>query len=183
MGAPAAQMAVAPGVINVGIAQGETAADESFTVASTGGASTAPLNYFISDNAAWIAASPVQGNSYGEVDTIILSFDTAALSEGIYAANVTVSDAGASNSPQTVVVNLLVGGALVPGDFDLDQDVDIDDYALMQECQTGDIIGPPAPGCEVTDLDHDNDVDSTDATLMIGCMSGSGIPGDPACLD
>ncbi len=49
----------------------------------------------------------------------------------------------------------------LPGDFDLDGDVDVDDFAYLADC----LMGPevtPAPDCECTDLTTDSDVDMQD---------------------
>ncbi len=183
LGAPPAEIAAAPSVINVSTELGESPSDRAFTITNAAGGSSAPLNYFVTDDALWIQTNPVQGISYGEQDTLDVIFDTTALAEGAYAATISVSDASALNSPQTVTVNLLVGGDFIPGDYDLDRDVDLDDFATHQQCLTGAANGPPTPGCEATDLDSDNDVDTDDVTLLIGCMSSAGILGDPTCLD
>ena len=50
-----------------------------------------------------------------------------------------------------------------PGDFDEDQDADLDDYAILADCITGPAWheGTPAE-CDIVDLDHDDDVDLHD---------------------
>ena len=69
----------------------------------------------------------------------------------------------------------------IPGDFDNDRDVDLDDFAFLQRCLIGSGY-PPATGCKAADLDDDNDVDGQDVRLFKSCMSGPGIEGDPDCL-
>ena len=63
-----------------------------------------------------------------------------------------------------------VGG--LPGDFDGDGDVDLDDFAEFVPCMTGPGNGSVAPGCEVFDFEPDDDVDLTDfagfATIFVG---------------
>jgi hypothetical protein len=49
----------------------------------------------------------------------------------------------------------------MPGDMDLDGDVDLNDFATFANCYMGASV-PPAPGCEICDLDGDNDVDLAD---------------------
>jgi hypothetical protein len=53
-------------------------------------------------------------------------------------------------------------GPPVPGDYDGDGDVDLDDYAWWDGCMTGPEAGPYAPGCEAFDFDVDTDVDLAD---------------------
>ncbi len=85
--------------------EGGSPAAGSFTVQNTG---EGTLNYSISDNVSWLSVSPTSGTSTGEQDTITVNYSTASLSPGNYNATITVSDANASNNPQTVAVNLTV---------------------------------------------------------------------------
>ncbi len=71
----------------------------------------------------------------------------------------------------------------IPGDFDLDGDVDLDDFGVFQACATGPLAGPPAPGCGPADLDLDLDIDQSDFGFWQRCISGPDVPGNPACLD
>jgi len=49
------------------------------------------------------------------------------------------------------------------GDFDSDQDVDLDDYQYFQECFDNSGPGIDAgPGCRFADFDDDTDVDLQD---------------------
>ena len=55
----------------------------------------------------------------------------------------------------------------LPGDFDLDGDVDLSDFATFALCYAGAAVTTPPPGCtteefETTDLDGDLDVDLSD---------------------
>ena len=65
-------------------------------------------------------------------------------------------------------------------DFDLDTDVDADDWAHLEGCIAGPMAGI-GEGCELTDLDGDYDVDLADLAAFQCCFSGSGIPADPGC--
>jgi hypothetical protein len=71
--------------------------------------------------------------------------------------------------------------AYAPGDLDTDDDVDQEDFGLLQVCLTGSFAGPPAPGCQAADLDADGDVDQGDVKLFIRCFSGPGNPADRFC--
>lgn len=67
-----------------------------------------------------------------------------------------------------------------PGDFDDDEDVDLDDFGFLQACFTP--IGTPLPpGCDIADLTGDNAVGQTDVSVFEGCMSGANIPSDFDC--
>ncbi len=52
-----------------------------------------------------------------------------------------------------------------PGDFDLDSDVDLDDFAAFKACVTGP-GGLMEPGCGLGDLDIDLDIDLADLGLL-----------------
>jgi alpha-glucosidase len=71
----------------------------------------------------------------------------------------------------------------VPGDYNNDGDVDLDDHATFQGCLTGQGMVQNDPLCIGTDFDNDLDVDNADATVFLGCLSGAGIIGDPNCAD
>lgn len=74
-----------------------------------------------------------------------------------------------------------VGPPLIPGDLDIDGDVDLDDFGRLQVCLTGQ-GGGVATGCSKADLDKDGDVDKVDITRFIGCVSGANNPGNVDCL-
>ena len=97
-------------VLNVYTFEGQDAADATFQVWNAGAAGN--VQYTLADDAAWLACSPESGLSSGEYDTITVSFSTAALAEGAYAATVTAAAPDAQNSPISITVNLLVGAVL-----------------------------------------------------------------------
>ncbi len=66
------------------------------------------LSWSISDSAPWLSVSPTSGSSAGEMDNISLSVDTFGMITGNYAAIISISAPRASNTPQTVVVNLTI---------------------------------------------------------------------------
>lgn len=66
----------------------------------------------------------------------------------------------------------------IPGDFDLDDDVDLTDFGFLQHCYSGSGVAPVA-GCENADLDADNDVDQSDFGLFKNCLAGADQP--PNC--
>ncbi|MCP4250726.1 MAG: family 10 glycosylhydrolase [bacterium] len=63
-------------------------------------------------------------------------------------------------------------GTWLPGDYDVDADVDIDDYQNLDACQTGPDGGPLAAGCDLFDFDDDDDVDLEDHRVFQESFSG-----------
>jgi hypothetical protein len=65
-----------------------------------------------------------------------------------------------------------------PADFDLDGDVDLEDFGYLQACLVG--SGKThEPGCEDADLELDGDVDADDFALFQPCMAGANM--QPGC--
>ena len=80
-----------------------------------------------------------------------------------------------------VIVGFLVDNAGVivdtpDGDFDDDDDVDMDDYAQFELCFTGPDGGPLAPECLPGDFDVDGDIDCDDWAQFVLAWTE---PGDP----
>jgi hypothetical protein len=161
--------------------QGGTLSNDTFTVQNTGGTGST-LNYTITDNASWLAVNPPTGSSTGESDALAVIYSVSSLSTGNYSATLTITDAGATNSPQIITVNVVVEPPAIPGDFDLDGDVDQVNFGHFQVCSTGAGF-PPVPACGDADLDGDDDVDSSDFAIFLACVSGPGMPGNPNCAD
>jgi hypothetical protein len=95
-----------PTLLTNSCAHGENAPAQGLAVWNSG---TDTVSYSISDNAEWLSCSPSSGTSTGEADSITVTYLTSYLSPGPYAAWITISDPGASNSPQYVAVALTVG--------------------------------------------------------------------------
>jgi len=87
------------------VTEGSNASSQTFTVQNTGGGT---LSYTISDNRSWLSISPSSGTSTGEQDTITVNYSTSGLVAGTYSGTITVTDANATNSPQTISVNVTV---------------------------------------------------------------------------
>lgn len=155
-------------------------ADDTFTVRNAG---PGTLNYVVSDDADWLSVTPDVGNSTGEPDLLTIAYDTSGLSQGVYQATVQVSDPAAVNTPQTIVITLLVNPLVIPGDFDGDHDTDQEDWGRMQACLSGPGAPQHHPDCTPCLLDDDEDCDQTDVTLFRGCMTAPGELGNPFCAD
>jgi len=158
--------------IDRSVPSGMNPGNDAFLLTNTGGGT---MYYTITDDADWLTVDPSTGTSSGESDMISLNYDITGLSTGDYIATVTVADPNASNSPQTVTVQLYV---LVVGKLDADDDVDQQDFGILQNCFSGPGV-LLAPGCEQADLDGDLDVDLNDFSMFQDCMGGANNP--PGC--
>lgn len=151
-------------------------ADQTFTVRNAGAGT---LNYTVEADQAWLSVAPGSGSSSGQMDTFTASYDPSSLSVGDHPATISILSNDATNSPQTIAVTLTLKRK--PGDYDLDGDVDLDDYARFQACYSGSGVTQTDPDCAWADMDGDNDVDPADFDLFRGCLSGPGVPSDPHC--
>ncbi len=71
----------------------------------------------------------------------------------------------------------------IPGDFDRDGDVDLDDLAILTPCASGPAV-PASDVCQAGafDFDFDTDVDMDDFGGFQRCFSGANHPADPGCM-
>ena len=69
------------------------------------------LNYTTATSATWLLVTPASGSTPGSLS---VSVNPGGLAAGTYTGNVTVTAAGASNSPKTVPVSLTVTAAQLP---------------------------------------------------------------------
>ena len=97
---------------------GVNPSSDTFDITNTGSAGTT-LSWTISKNESWLSVSPTSGttNDGGDSDTITVSYDVSGLSPAIYTDTITVTDSGASNSPQTISVSLTVQSATSTGPY------------------------------------------------------------------
>lgn len=82
---------------------GSAIANQSFNISNTG---CQTLNWTVNTDSSWLSCAPTQGENSGE---ITVSVDNSGLADGTYTGTIAVTDIGASNSPQTIVVTLIVG--------------------------------------------------------------------------
>jgi len=78
---------------------------DSFQVRNSG---VNTLNYQVNSNQTWLGVLPGSGSSTGEWDEFQVSTNTSGLSVGDYSGAITVTSAGASNSPQNLSVSLTI---------------------------------------------------------------------------
>jgi len=84
---------------------GANPSSKSFSVKNSG---EGTLNYTISDDARWLSVSPTSGSSSGAEKNHAVSVNISGLSQGSYSGTITIADANASNSPQTISVTLSI---------------------------------------------------------------------------
>jgi hypothetical protein len=91
--------------LNAGaVINGTSSGTQTFSVDNSG---EGTLNWSITDDAEWLNCSPLSGTNSGVV-TVSIDPSGLPLSGGAYTGTITISDPNASNSPQTVTVNLAV---------------------------------------------------------------------------
>lgn len=69
----------------------------------------------------------------------------------------------------------------IPGDLDVDGDVDGADLAEFMTCALGPAIEQTDERCEQARMDQDDDIDSTDFAIFQRCFSGEDTSADPSC--
>lgn len=98
---------------------------------------------------------------------------------GLYTVSLTVTGPNGSDvETKTDYVDVLAW----PGDFDKDRDVDLDDFAHIQACLSGNGVIQGDTACAAANFDGDTDVDLLDMAKFRGCLSGANTPSDRDCL-
>jgi hypothetical protein len=88
---------------------GPNPAGRSLKITNAGGGT---LGWSAQPGAAWLGVSPDQGSlAPGASATATVNVDVAGLPDGVHGSSITVSAAGASNTPRTVPVTLTVNAA------------------------------------------------------------------------
>jgi hypothetical protein len=132
----------------------------------------------------WISLSPTPAAPYTLTPGASIGFCVTTDCEGctpgeILQGAIEITSNDAAGDPEMIPVDVVCP---VPGDFDIDGDVDQDDVDAIMACLTGAAI-PVVPDCEAMDLDGDNDSDIDDYGMVQRCLSGENNPGDPSCAD
>jgi hypothetical protein len=91
-----------------GTAGGPDPSAKTLSVSNTGGGS---LDWTASETASWLSVSPGSGTDSG---TITVTPSLTGLAAGTYTTNVTVTAAGATGSPKTIPVTLVVDAVTPP---------------------------------------------------------------------
>jgi len=85
-----------------------------------------------------------------------------------------IGDSGYSNEA--------VASTWAHGDFDGDNDVDLEDFGHLQLCFS-EVPGVIEDGCQDADLDESTSVNLLDFLIFSNCMSGANVPPMPGCAD
>lgn len=121
----------------------------------------------------------VNGLHYSGATTATLTILSATDQEaGEYRC--VVGNAYGSVTSNTATLTVLPQPA-APGDMDRDDDVDQEDFGLLQACVSGPSVPQSDPACADARLDNDSDVDQADIALFFGCLSGPEVPADWDC--
>ncbi|MHC4795491.1 MAG: PKD domain-containing protein [Planctomycetota bacterium] len=104
---------------------------------------------------------------------------------GIYPVEFHVQDDEGYAAPSQIatitVLDAIQSYSKGVADFDLDGDVDQEDFGHFQECLSGEGIHWGLE-CGDADMNLDGDVDLDDFTLFQGCMSGANMASAPDCI-
>jgi uncharacterized protein (TIGR03437 family) len=108
--ASGAALTVTPQSLTFNYSSGGTApAAQTISIANGG---TGTLSWIASSSVSWVTLSAASGTA---PSTLSVSVGTAGLAAGTYTGNVQISAAGASGSPVSVAITLVVAGAQTPG--------------------------------------------------------------------
>jgi len=86
------------------IVGGTQTSDQAFRITNAGDGT---LIWMVADDAAWLTCAPASGTGNAAVTA---SVNPAGLAAGTYTATITISSTNATNSPQTIAVQLVVKG-------------------------------------------------------------------------
>jgi len=90
---------------------GANPAGKTLSISNSGGGT---LDWTASADANWVSLSPTSGASTGESDSVTVSVDISGMDAADYAAIITISAPGASNSPRTIAVDLDIAAPSPP---------------------------------------------------------------------
>ncbi|MFA5843236.1 MAG: BACON domain-containing carbohydrate-binding protein [Coriobacteriia bacterium] len=99
---------VAPIAVSLTTTQGTNPAPFSIAISNAG---TGTLSWEASEAASWLSIAPASGT---DSSTLVGSVNTTGLAVGRYDATITVTAAGASNSPVTIPVHLVIAQRVKP---------------------------------------------------------------------
>ena len=103
---PAHNIAFSPSSLSFSAQEGkDNPPSKPLNVSNSGGGY---LDWSLSENADWLILSPTSGTSAGEARAVDVLVDIGAMSAGDYSTAITISAPRASNTPETIAVNLSI---------------------------------------------------------------------------
>jgi len=105
-------IAFSPSSFSFNAQQGKTTLLTDTLDISNSGSGT--LDWSVSDDANWLSLSPTSGSNIGEIDEVTVSVDINGMDAGNYTATIAICASGASNSPQTIAVDLSIVREILP---------------------------------------------------------------------
>jgi hypothetical protein len=149
---------------------------------------TLVYDIYVEGSPSWITGVvPPDGTSTGPANQHAIQYDTSGLPPGEHQATLRIEGYSletsdpAGNSPVYITTTVVVQG--VKPDIDQDGDVDVSDFAILQDCMSPELGAPPPAGCDVARMDSDQDVDSQDANRFMQCLTGKNVLADKTCDD
>jgi murein DD-endopeptidase MepM/ murein hydrolase activator NlpD len=104
--APVPSLSVSPASLAFSAQQGSNPSGQTLTISNTG---QGTLTWTASEPIAWLTGSPGSGTlSAGQSATIAFTVNTTGMTPSTYSGTITVTAAGAANSPKTIPVTLVV---------------------------------------------------------------------------
>jgi outer membrane protein assembly factor BamB len=165
-------LAVSPTTLSISGTQGGANPNPSTVNVTNSGGGT--LSFTAASDSSWLSVNPTSGSA---PQALQVSVNIAGLAQGSYTGHITLTAAGAQNSPQTVSVNLTVSaaGTLLFGDQTIETQRDSNAKGIAEAFQTtANVSGT------VNSLTVYLDTSSTAATVYVGLYSDNG--GHPGTL-
>ena len=120
----------------------------------------------------------------GSIDHSFTAWQVSAEIAVDYTVTVTTTlsnDENTCNNQRSIQTTSYVVPEFIRADFDLDGDVDQQDFGHLQACLSGPEVVQTDPACRDALLDEDEDVDQADFGVFQGCISGANVPPSPDC--
>jgi len=160
-----------PSSLTFSASVGEDPANQTLDICNDGGHI---LNWTLNDGPGWLIVRPLSGGDLGAEDcnSTEAGVNTTGLAEGTYHANITITAAGASNSPHVVPVTLNIG---VP-------EISVNPRSLTFTTSVG--VNPPSQKLEVCNSGTGTlDWELTDNAGWLGESPTSGSLDEDECED
>lgn len=132
---------------------------------------------------------PTNGLSPGAYTVVLIALRARVLRADLDLSQAQSGFVMAEATSEGASLEFLVTVPSIPGDFNQDGFVDVDDLDIFLGCATGPAAAQPPTACSLApdgegflapDLDRDHDIDQDDFGVFQRCYSGE-LPGNPGC--